>query len=1248
MPVNSPAELAESLGGTQIAIVGLGALYPRSHDVHELWNNIVGGVDCIEDVPETHWLIKDYYDPDPAVADKTYSKRGGFIPETSFDPMEFGIPPNILEVTDILQLLSLIVAKETLRDAGCFDGDWFDASRAGVVLGITGANSIVQPLSARLQTPVIKEVVRSCGLSERDADEIAAKFVKAFPPWQENSFPGALGNVVAGRIANRFNLGGINCTVDAACASSLASVRMAMSELVSGNADLMIAGGCDTENSILTYLCFSKTPAFSKSDNIRPFDEHSDGTLIGEGIGMLALKRLADAERDGDRIYAVLRGIGASSDGRHKSIYAPRWEGQVVALKRAYEAAGFGPDQVGLLECHGTGTPVGDLTELTALRDAYSEVVDEKQIVAIGTVKSQIGHTKGAAGAAGMIKLALALHQKVLPPTINVDQPREAMDFPNSPFYVNTRTMPWIAEPQRPVRRAAVSSFGFGGTNFHCVLEEYRSASGEPSVLHRTTTVHLWHATTVEGLHAAVRAQPAGVDPSEPVPVDHVRMAVVAGGVDELVRLRDVVLAKLDLEPEIDQFELREGGFYRRTGKLPGRVAALFAGQGSQYVGMGAQAAIAVPPVRAAFDSAAAEFADARPLGRVVFPPPAFTAETKTDQENSLRCTDYAQPAIGALAIGQYSYLAALGFAPDGALGHSFGELAALWAAGSITDAEFHRLAMTRGKAMAMRPDDLADAGAMASVRADRGRVAELLVGHDDLVVCNLNAPEDTVVGGGTDALRAFIASCQQAGVTVHQLPVAAAFHTRYVAHAAAEFAAGVAEVDIRDPRIPVYANTESATYGTDVESNRRVLVDQLAKPVSFAPRLEQMYAEGFRIFVEFGPKSVLARLTERTLGDHEDIVVISADRGPGHDGDRTLKQLAARLTVLGLPLNGFNRFNTTTESEPPSKGMTIPLNGVNYVPEERSSAYRDALENGYRVEPTILPSDPVPSEPLKGPTPAVTPPSNGGLAAAHLAMHQEYLSSQLQIADRIAAVLAQETGNGLSGNVVTSINAITEHSIAIGQTHAHASDVLLQFARLEAGDGSHYPGNGRAHSLPSVSAPSVIERSGPSGQQHETIQPRLNITALSTAPQVVHQEPAVPLTQLVSSPQVAIPADKEVVGKPTATVRTTDGTDPEAVRVALLKTVSEKTGYPSEMLDLGMELEAELGIDSIKRVEIMGALRESFPAARAVTPEKLAELRILGDIVDFVARPQADQDADKNVVTDPKEGASSVSRATA
>ncbi|MBM3137429.1 MAG: polyketide synthase, partial [Chloroflexi bacterium] len=486
---------------TPIAIVGMAGIFPQAENLEHYWINIMQEVNCITEVPSSRWSIEDYYNPNPNTPDKTYSKHGGFIPDIQFDPMEFGLPPNFLEVTDVSQLLGLVVARDALADAGYPEKGKEVFDRTGVVLGMVGMSSkVIQPLLNRLQYPVWEKVLRSSSVPDEEIPEIIEKMKLAYIGWNENAFPGAIGNVVAGRIANRFDLGGTNCIVDAACGSSLAAVNTAVNELSLGKADMMITGGVDTDNSVLTFLCFSKTPAFSKGSKLQAFSAESDGMLAGEGIGMMVLKRLTDAERDGDRIYAVIRGVGTSSDGYFKSIYAPRPSGQAKAIERAYSEAGYSFKTVGLIEAHGTGTNAGDPAEFEGLREVFSRDNPQTQYIALGSVKSQIGHTKATAGAASMIKAALALHHKILPATINVSKPNPAMGIEQTPFYLNTHTRPWFKRTDGEPRRAGVSSFGFGGTNFHIAVEEYASKAQTFTRVHPTPYTVLLSAPNVDAL----------------------------------------------------------------------------------------------------------------------------------------------------------------------------------------------------------------------------------------------------------------------------------------------------------------------------------------------------------------------------------------------------------------------------------------------------------------------------------------------------------------------------------------------------------------------------------------------------------------------------------------------------------------------------------------------------------------------------------------------------------------------------
>ncbi|MGV9861105.1 beta-ketoacyl synthase N-terminal-like domain-containing protein, partial [Rhodococcus koreensis] len=1183
------------LARNPIAIVGMSGLFPKARNHREYWQNIVDGIDCTEDVPESRWSLDDYYDEDRTTPDKTYSRRGAFLPDIDFDPLEFGLPPNQLEVTSTMQTLSLGVARDLLTDAGAPDSTWYDPARTGVVLGTTGPVPLMHPLAARLSTPVLKQVARSCGLSDTDAGTLADKFVTAFAPWEENSFPGLLANVVAGRIANRFGLGGINCTVDAACAASLAAMRTAIAELLDGRADTMITGGVDTENSIFIYLCFSKVGALSPTGRISPFSDQANGTILGEGISMLALRRLDDAQRDGNRIYAVIKGLGSSSDGRSKSIYAPRAEGQRVALDRAYTDADCSPASVELFEAHATGTAVGDRTELTALGGLLTDASDEPRFAALGSVKSQIGHTKGAAGTASVMKLALGLYHRVLPGTINVDKPNPAIDTAAAPYYVNTRTRPWIRDPERPVRRAAASAMGFGGTNFHIVLEEHATPIADRRTLHTAPTAHLWHAPDVTALIDLVRTQPS--QDGGQIPTDHARIGFVSLDEDNETHLRELAADQLANNPDATAWNHPEGISYRASAQPDLRIGALFAGQGSQYVDMGTAAALANPLIADTFDRANAAFAgEPQRLGAVVFPPPVFDEADRDTQETLLRRTEFAQPAIGALSAGQFRALTELGFTADGYLGHSFGELTALWAAGSLTTDDFFTLARARGRAMAPQPG--AETGTMLAVAATRDDVDALIAGLDDVWVCNHNAPDQIVVGGGTEAVAAFARTCADRGVATRELPVSAAFHTPYVGHAVAAFAPAVAEVRIGEPAAPVYANSPGARYGMDVDTNRATLVGQLLRPVEFVTALENMRQDGCTVFVEFGPKQVLTSLVRRTLGD--DVVAIATDGGPLGDSDLSLKRAAVQLAVLGLALGGINRYRDVPPAPVERRGMSVSLSAPEYTPEQRRRAYADALADGYRVSPVTTPAASIPeptathSAPLPIPSapPAVaaTPlpiratentvshpaGQSTGLDTAlsqHVATHNDYLDGQLELARELARALNTAQ---LDDGMVRAIEAVKDHGVAISHTHARATEILGHLAELDtpatAGTTAAVSSRADLPALPPRPAPQLTPTPTSAAAPAPT-----PIPAPVSAPTPAPPAPSTPAT--LTAPIAAdTPASSAAV-------------DAAVLRTALQEVVADKTGYPVEMVDPSMDLEADLGVDSIKRVQVLGAV---------------------------------------------------------
>ena len=948
--------VTKQLQQTPIAIVGMASIFPRSQNLQQYWQTIVGKEDCITDVPPSRWNVDDYYDPDPTAPDKTYCKRGGFIEAIDFNPMEFGIPPNQLEVTDISQLLGLVVAREALKDAG-YEERSFDKEHTGVVLGVALARQLTMPLAARLQYPIWEKALKSSGIPEAQSEIIINKIKDAYINWEPNAFPGMLANIVAGRIANRFDFGGMNCVVDAACASSFGALSMAISELTSRRANMMLTGGVDTDNSILAYMCFSKTPAVSSSQTPKPFDIDSDGMMLGEGAGMLVLKRLEDAEADGDRIYAVIKGIGTSSDGRHKSIYAPRPEGQMRALRRAYREAGFEPTTVGAIEAHGTGTMAGDPAEFTALKAVFGEDNDVKQQIALGSIKSQIGHTKAAAGAASLIKTALALHHKVLPPTINVSKPHPKLEIEDSPFYLNTETRPWLKASTEP-RRAGVSSFGFGGTNYHIVLEEYQSEHERDRYrLHQTPQEILIDAPTTEQLidkcQFILKQLQSEAKESywlelikeskAEIPVSAARLGFVAVSVNEATHKLQKGIDTLQKQSHSTHWEHPLGIFYRQTGIDKPKVVALFSGQSSQYLEMGRELTMNFPALRETYSrvDSLLERDGLEPISKAVFPPPVFDEAQKQQQIETLQRTEIAQPAIAAFSTGLYKILQQAGFKPDFVAGHSFGELTALWAAGVLNDEDYYFLVKERGQAMAT-PTTKTEAGAMLAVKGDVNKIKTAIESWD-VAIANWNSPQQIVLAGDKAQILDLKAQLEQQGYSAVVLPVSAAFHTPLVGHAQAPFAKALEAVTFNPPQIPVFTNVSAKPYPQEPEQCREILKQHLLSQVSFQKEIENIYDAGGTCFVEFGPRSILTYLVKEILGDR-DYLAVALNPSRQKDSDLQLKEAVVQLRVAGLSLPDLDPYQIVQTAKKEKHPLNVRLECVNYVSEKTQKTMERTL----------------------------------------------------------------------------------------------------------------------------------------------------------------------------------------------------------------------------------------------------------------------------------------------------------------
>ena len=1178
---------SEEAKAVPLAIVGIGCLFPKANDAASYWSNIREGVDAIEEIPDTHWKPEDYFDADKNAPDMTYARRGGFIDAVDFDPLLYGLSPNNIEATDSTQLLGMVVARQALLDAGYAtakdsdDGRPFNRDRTSVILGVTGTLELVIPLGARLGHPIWRKALADAGVEGELAEDVVQRIADGYVPWQENSFPGLLGNVAAGRIANRFDLGGTNCVVDAACASSLSAVHMAALELYSGRTDMAITGGFDTFNDIFMYMCFSKTPALSPTGNSKPFDHNGDGTILGEGLGAVILKRLDDAQRDGDKIYAVLKGIGSSSDGRGNAIYAPSANGQTKALRNAYDQAGVTPRSIELVEAHGTGTKVGDAVEATALSEVYREDQAEGSWCAIGSVKSMIGHTKAAAGVAGLIKIAMALKYKVLPPTIKVEQPLDLLQPGEAPVYVNSEKRPWLKKQSHP-RRAALSAFGFGGSNFHCVLEEAEQVADEVewdgkvllfsfSAANNSSLAAALKKLNSKAPWLTLRAQAAQslkrFDASETC-----RLLLVVNEKTDLEKLLSTVTNMLTQKADERSWNTPDGAFYG-SGNEKGKLAMLFPGQGSQYSNMLRDLTCQFPQMQKVISDACSIFAqqnDENDLGDLIFPVAAFSDDVRKKDEEKLRATQHAQPAIGATSLGALKILQHFGIQAEATAGHSFGELSALCAAGRISDEALHKLAIRRGELMKARDGDR---GAMLAVSASAAVVHEFLEAVQlDLIIANNNAPTQVVLSGASDQIELAAERLQERGIAAKKLPVSAAFHSIYVADAEKPLAEFLQNIAFDEGGMDVYANTSAEVYPQDADAARVLLAGQLAKPVEFVTQIENMYEQGFHSFIEVGPGKTLSTLVSAILADREhQSVALDVSRGK-RSGQFDLACLLAQLVAVGHECDltqwdaGFS--DSYNESEASSSKMTVPVSGANYVKERPA---RPAIKKP-------------PADPVKN----IAAPAVPASVLASTTHEHKSVRAQTNVHLKSSGSNAQEALQVTQQSILT-LQKMQEQTAALHKQYLEGQQLAQQNLQ-ELLRQQQALLNGGEISIAQAPAASTVQNDMP-----------------------VIATPAVP----VEPRNEQVEADHATQQEDTEPATATDNTDYESL---LLEVVADKTGYPVEMLSMDMSLDTDLGIDSIKRVEILSALQEQLPGKSTVQPEDLGTFQMLKHIVEFLA----------------------------
>ena len=853
----------------------MACIFPGAPDLERFWRLVREGVDAVTEVPVGRWDPA-FYDPDSDRSDKLYTHRGGFIDEHAVvDPLAWGIMPVAARGAEPDQLLALEVCGKALEDAG-YGGNGprsFDRGRTSVVLG-RGNYSGVGRLRLELHTRHAEQLVRALrdlvpGVEEAALERVRATFQAAAGAPGADAAIGLVPNLTASRVANRLDLHGGAHTLDAACASALVAVDQAMMELRSGRADMVLAGGIHICQAETFWSVFCQLGAMSHAQVIRPFDRRADGLLIGEGLGVLALRRLSDARRDGDRVYAVIAGSGISSDGRSATLMSPSVEGQLMALERAWKEAGVDPKRLGLLEAHGTATPAGDGAELETLRRFFGPP-DGGERPALGSVKSNIGHAMPAAGAAGLIKAALSLYHRTLPPSLHCEEPRPEVG--DTRFRVLAKAEAWKSKEPRV---AGVNAFGFGGINGHAVLLEAdrprHRRSAPPATAPRLLRLA---AADPDALLAALETGAhGGRGPC--------RLAMIDPTPERLAAAAEIV---------------------RRGHAWPGRQEIWYAPRALCLEG--GKVALLFPGVDPGFAPSLSGIASRLGIPAPTLPPGE----------------DIAARSISVIELNRFMAraLEALGLEVHGMAGHSIGE----WSANLASDlvpagVADHFLAK-------VRPGDVEVPGVLfAAVGASAEAVLPALEGIDEVGISHDNCPHQIILCGHEASVEEAVVRLRARGHICQILPFKSGFHTPYLADYLGPFRESLAGVAFQRSRVPMWSATTASPYPADAEGIRDLVVRHLLEPVGFRRMIEAMYADGFRVFVQAGSGSLVGFVNDSLKGRPHLAMGAQAAR---REGLTQLRHLAAALWTQGARIDPTPLFAPEVTRAPMRLVLDLPL----------------------------------------------------------------------------------------------------------------------------------------------------------------------------------------------------------------------------------------------------------------------------------------------------------------------------------
>ncbi|MFG2361747.1 SDR family NAD(P)-dependent oxidoreductase [Streptomyces mirabilis] len=866
-------------GDEDIAVISMGCRYPGGADDPEaLWRLLASGEDAITEVPAGRWDTRGLYDPDPEAPGKAYTLRGGFLSDIDrFDAHFFGISPREAAAMDPQQRLLLGTAWETIERAGIVP-DTLNGSSTGVYIGLYDSGYQASAALGRLDGHV---------------------------------GTGSASSVASGRIAYTLGLQGPAVTVDTACSSSLVALHLAARALASGECDLALAGGATLLVTPRAHVEFSRLRGLSPSGRCSPFSTDADGVVWAEGCGLVLLKRLADARRDGDRVLAVVKGSAINQDGRSQGLSAPSGPAQERVVRAALDAAGLRPDDLDHVEAHGTGTRLGDPIEGRALAAVFGPGRPADRPLGVGSLKSQIGHTQAAAGIGGVIKTVLALGHELLPASLHADTPTEHVDWAGGGLRVHSAARAWPRGGDR-VRRAGVSAFGISGTNAHVVLEEaprdlVRPATGTPPTQLPGATLFPLSARTLPALRGqaarlleALDEQPRPALPDVAATLAHHRThfehrAVVraADRDDLLTALRALAEGRTDSDTGNGNGNGNGNSADVVVGPqqaVPtGKLAFVFPGQGSQWAGMARDLLDRDPVFADELDRCDAAL---RPFTSWSVAAVLRGAEGAPPLDR----VDVVQPVLFAVMVSLAAVWRARGVRPDAVVGHSQGEVAAACVAGALSLSDAAAVVALRSQALT----GLSGTGTMAVVALPHTEVEDRLADLDGRVcVAAVNSGRSTVIAGDVEPLETLLADLDREQVFARRLDVDYASHSPRVEPVRATVLDELDGVTTCPTSVTWYSTVTGEPVTEELEAD--YWYTNLREPVRFAPTVERMAADGYRCFVELGPHPSLVTALHTVAEDsgHENLVAVGSLRRDD-DGPACLDRAAAELHVHG------------------------------------------------------------------------------------------------------------------------------------------------------------------------------------------------------------------------------------------------------------------------------------------------------------------------------------------------------------